>query len=59
MWFDDGPLSITFNPKHKIDNVATATLDSSGSGTVEFDADYDPSWGQKYGIGVVSFFPNE
>ena len=59
MWFDDGPLSITFNPKHKIDNVATVTLDSSGSGTVEFDADYDPSWGQKYGIGAVSFFPNE
>ena len=59
MWFDDGPLSITFNPKHKIDNVATVTLDSSGSGTVEFDADYDPSWGQKYGIGAVPFFPNE
>ena len=59
MWFDDGPLSITFNPKHKIDNVATVTLDSSGSGTVEFDADYDPSRGQKYGIGAVSFFPNE
>ena len=43
---------------HVIDNVATMTLDSSGSGTISFDVPFDISWGTAYDIQVTSFFPN-
>ena len=44
---------------HVIDNVATMTLDSSGSGTTSFDVPIDISWGTAYDIQVTSYFPNE
>ncbi len=44
---------------HVIDNVATMTLDSSGSGTISFDVPFDISWGTAYDIQVTSYFPNE
>ena len=44
---------------HVIDNVATMTLDSSGSGTISFDVPFDISWGTAYDIQVSSYFPNE
>ena len=43
---------------HVIDNAATMTLDSSGSGTISFDVPFDISWGTAYDIQVTSFFPN-
>ena len=54
----DSQTSLVTQP-HVIDNVATVTLDSSGSGTVTFDVPVDPSWGSAYDIQVSSFFPNE
>lgn len=54
----DTQTSLVTQP-HVIDNVATVTLDSSGSGTVTFDVPVDPSWGSAYDIQVSSFFPNE
>lgn len=44
---------------HTLDNVATLTVDSSGTGTVSFDVPFDASWGTAYDVQVSSFFPNE
>lgn len=52
------PTSLLTAP-HVIDNVATMTLDSSGSGTMSFDVPFDVSWGTAYDIQVASYFPNE
>ena len=44
---------------HVIDNVATVTIDASGTATTTFDIPFDMSWGMAYDIQVSSFFPNE
>ena len=44
---------------HVIDNVATVTIDASGTTTTTFDIPFDMSWGMAYDIQVSSFFPNE
>ena len=54
----DTPTNLLTDP-HVIDNVATMTLDSSGSGTMSFDVPFDVSWGSAYDIQVSSYFPNE
>ena len=54
----DTPTNLLTDP-HVIDNVATMTLDSSGSGTMSFDVPFDVSWGTAYDIQVTSYFPNE
>lgn len=54
----DTPTNLVTDP-HVIDNVATMTLDSSGSGTTSFDVPIDISWGTAYDIQVTSYFPNE
>ena len=54
----DTPTNLLTTP-HVIDNVATMTLDSSGSGTISFDVPFDISWGTAYDIQVSSYFPNE
>ena len=54
----DTPTNLLTDP-HVIDNVATMTLDSSGSGTMSFDVPFDISWGTAYDIQVTSYFPNE
>ena len=43
---------------HVIDNVATVTIDASGTATTTFDIPFDMSWGMAYDIQVTSFFPN-
>ena len=43
---------------HVIDNVATVTIDASGTATTTFDIPFDMSWGTAYDIQVTSFFPN-
>ena len=43
---------------HVIDNVATVTIDASGTATTTFDIPFDMSWGIAYDIQVTSFFPN-
>ena len=43
---------------HVIDNVATVTIDASGTATTTFDIPFDMSWGMAYDIQVASFFPN-
>ena len=52
------PTNLVTDP-HVIDNVATITLDSSGSGTTSFDVPIDINWGTAYDIQVTSYFPNE
>ena len=52
------PTNLLTDP-HVIDNVATMTLDSSGSGTTSFDVPIDINWGTAYDIQVTSYFPNE
>lgn len=54
----DTPTNLLTDP-HVIDNVATMTLDSSGSGTTSFDVPFDINWGTAYDIQVTSYFPNE
>mgnify|MGYP007082419351 CR=1 FL=1 len=54
----DTPTNLLTTP-HVIDNVATMTLDSSGSGTISFDVPFDISWGTAYDIQVSSYFPKE
>ena len=44
---------------HVIDNVATVTIDASGTATTTFDIPFDMSWGIAYDIQVTSYFPNE
>ena len=44
---------------HKIDNVATLTVDSNGNGSTLFTIPYDPTWGEYYKISATSFYPNE
>lgn len=58
MWFDHRKMFVA-NPDKEIENVATVTLDSTGMATVDFEVPYDSSWGEYYGLGVSSFFPNE
>ena len=58
IWFDDNQF-VTFKPKHTTENVATVTLDTSGTATVTFETPYESGWGDRYGIDVASYFPNE
>lgn len=57
IWFDDSQF-VFGTPDHAVDNVATATMTNGEKVTVEFTTPFDPSWGDKFGVNVTSYFPN-
>ena len=57
IWFDDSQF-VLGTPDHVVDDVATATMTNGEKVTVEFTTPFDPSWGDKFGVNVTSYFPN-
>lgn len=57
IWFDDSQF-VVGTPDHVVDDVATATMTNGEKVTVEFTTPFDPSWGDKFGVDVTSYFPN-
>lgn len=57
IWFDDSQF-VLGTPDHVVDGVATATMTKGKKVTVEFTTPFDPSWGDKFGVNVTSYFPN-
>ena len=55
--FDDSQF-VVGTPDHVVDDVATATMTNGEKVTVEFTTPFDPSWGDKFGVDVTSYFPN-
>ena len=45
-------------PHHVVDDALTATVPNGEKVTVEFTTPFDPSWGDKFGVDVTSYFPN-
>ena len=58
IWFDDSQF-VVGTPDHVVDDVATATMTNGEKVTVEFTTPFDPSWGDKFGVDVTSYFPNK
>lgn len=44
---------------YDVGEVATINIDSSGTGTTQFEIPYDPTWGRYYEIKLKRFYPNE
>lgn len=44
---------------YDVGEVGTITIDSSGTGTTQFEIPYDPTWGRYYEIKLKRFYPNE
>lgn len=44
---------------YDVGEVATIDIDSSGTGTTQFEIPYDPTWGRYYEIKLKRFYPNE
>lgn len=57
IWFDDSQF-VFGTPDHVVEDVATATMTNGEKVTVEFTTPFDPSWGDKFGVQVTSYFPN-
>ena len=57
IWFDDSKF-VLGTPNHLVEDVATATMTNGEKVTVEFTTPFDPSWGDNFGVGVKSYFPN-
>ena len=57
IWFDDSQF-VVGTPDHVVDDVATATMTNGEKVTVEFTTPFDPSWGDKFGVDVTSYFPH-
>ena len=44
---------------YDVGEVATINIDSSSTGTTQFEIPYDPTWGRYYEIKLKRFYPNE